>query len=157
MLYAAPAALAGRDALHAHGIRGFNALEPDPVQPRRASAPPPRVQAVLRVYRPHEPSTPRSSTTSLPPRPRLDPAPLQVAARSSNEDAAVAGRYFRPTHRTTPDRLFDACATRPDSHCALLQPILDDVFFGRLQRSSAASRSGSSAPMASPLGRDNAG
>jgi hypothetical protein len=88
VLYAWPAALAGRDALRAHGVRGFEAAVGgvvDVVVPasRRVTS-----QPGVRVRRLATFETDVQANLS-PPRVRLEPAVLEVAASAPGVDAAV--------------------------------------------------------------------
>ena len=131
VLYAAPSALAGKDALRAHGVRGFDAVAGEPVElvvagHRRVTA-----QPGIRVRRLAAFDSDVQHHLS-PPRLRLEPATLQVAAAAPAEDDAVAVLTdVCQSHRTMPDRLLESLrgASRV-RHRAVLETILDDVASG---------------------------
>jgi hypothetical protein len=131
VLYAAPAALAGTDALWAHGVRGFDPPEGGAVSlvvpgHRRVSAQPGVRVARLTAF------DAQAQQHLSPPRIRLEPAALQVAAASRTDDGAVAALAdVCQTRRTTPDRLLRTLQATPRiRRRALLEEILADVASG---------------------------
>lgn len=131
VLYAWPAALAGRDALRAHGVRGFEAAAGgvvDVVVPasRRVIS-----QPGVRVRRLATFETDVQANLS-PPRVRLEPAVLEVAASAPGEDAAVGVLSdVCQARRTTCPRLLVALDGRERiRHRRLLLLILRDVATG---------------------------
>jgi hypothetical protein len=131
VLFSSPSALAGRDALRAHGVRGMEPRVGEPVRVvvpghRRVAAPPGiRVSCMSAFDR-------LAQCHLSPPRLRLEPAVLQVASEARREDAAVAvlGDVCQ-THRTTPERLPECLRSMSKvGHRTLLQAILDDVASG---------------------------
>jgi hypothetical protein len=105
VLFAEPAALAGKDALRAHGVRGFETAHGEPV---RIVVPEHR-----RLTAPHGVRVKRLSSFTddvqhhlSPPRLRVEPAALQVASEAATEDAAVAVLAdVCQSGRTSPARL----------------------------------------------------
>jgi hypothetical protein len=131
VLYAAPSALAGRDALRAHGVRG---MEPIPSEPIRLVVPAHRKVACppgVRVTRMTDFDRQVQHHLS-PPRLRLEPAALQVASAARTEDVAVAVLSdVCQTRRTRPDRLLDCLrGTGRIRHRDVLETILEDVASG---------------------------
>ena len=131
VLFAAPSALAGRDALRAHRIRGLDPAPSEPVRivvagHRKVAAPP-----GVRVTRMN--AFEDSAQLHLsPPRLRLEPAALIVASEAGTEDSAVAVLAdVCQSHRTRPDRLL-ACLQGFSRlpRRALLGAILRDVVSG---------------------------
>jgi hypothetical protein len=129
LLYAAPAALAGRSALRAHGVRGYDADEDIHVvvsHDRRV-----RPRAGIRIDRLTD--CERAVQLNLsPPRVRLEQALVRVASAASSDDAAVAvladGCQSR---RTTAERLARELRFTPRlPRRRLLLAILDDVATG---------------------------
>ncbi len=124
-----PAALSAGSALRASGVALDAPDEPIEVAvaaPRRVDDPP-----GVRTSRFHD--FDRIIHPQLgPPRMRIEPAALLVAARSRTVDAAVAvlGDVCQQ-RRTTPSRLLAALETRPRlAHRAALRGVLDDVATG---------------------------
>lgn len=131
VLYAAPASLAGRDALHAHGVRGF---EPTAGTPVHLVVPTNRRvlrQPSIRVQRLSAFDTQVQHHLS-PPRLRIEMATLQVASEAPTEDGAVAVvSDVCQTGRSTAGRLRDRLRDTPRlAHRALLLAVLDDVASG---------------------------
>lgn len=131
VLYAAPSALAGRDALRAHGVRGFDGEAEQSVQ---------LVVAGTRRVTPQPGIELRRLTTFdtdvqhhlSPPRLRIEPAALDVAAAEPTEDGAVAVLAdVCQSRRSTAGRLLTALTGRSRlRHRALLHAILQDVAAG---------------------------
>ena len=131
VLYAAPAALAGKAALHAHGVRGFERSSDEPVHLVVASHRRVAAQPGVRVARMSAFDTQVQHHLS-PPRVRLEVAALQVASRARNEDGAVGVLAdVCQTHRTTTARLLECLHDSPRiAHRALLLTVLDDIASG---------------------------
>jgi hypothetical protein len=131
VLYAAPSALAGKSALKAHGIRGFDGRLDDPVHlvvPGHRRVAQQSGLCVERLGNFHD----QVQLHLSPPRMRLEPAALQVASRASTEDGAVSVLAdVCQTHRTTPGRLLTCLELTPRMrHRSLLTGILCDVASG---------------------------
>lgn len=131
VLYAAPSALAGTDALWAHGVRGFDPRADEPVhvvvpEHRRVTR-----QPGVRIARLTSFDTVVQGHLS-PPRMRLEPAVLQVASASRTEDGAVAVLADAcQTRHTTAERLLESLRDTPRiHHRGLLEQILGDVASG---------------------------
>ncbi|MEO6511845.1 MAG: hypothetical protein ABIO16_12685 [Nocardioides sp.] len=131
VLVAWPAALTGRDALAAHGLRGMSRAAGDPVlvvvaDGRRVTSPP-----GVRVSRSRTFDVDVQHHLS-PPRVRLERAALDVASTSRSEDAAVAVLSDAcQTGRTTPSRLLDCLrGLYRVPHRGVLELVLVDVASG---------------------------
>ncbi len=130
VLYCAPAALAGRSAIHAHGLRGHD--RPDRpvmvcVDETRFVQAPTGIQ-VSRVKHFDE----RCQLHLSPPRMRIEHALVTEAARRHRADSALAvlGDAVQQG-RTTAGRLDDALGEHPRlRHRRLLTEILSDVSAG---------------------------
>ncbi len=107
VLYAQPAALAGKDALRAHGLRGFDAGPGEPVRivvPAHRRTTPPHGVLVSRL----ETYADDVQHHLSPPRLRVERAALQLASEATSEDAAVAILAdLCQSRRTSPKRLED--------------------------------------------------
>jgi hypothetical protein len=123
--------LAGKDALRAHGVRGF---EPGSGEPVHLVVP-----AHRRVTPADSVRVRRSAAFDSdvqhhlsPPRLRLEPAALEVAGRALTEDGAVAVLAdMCQTHRTKPERLLACLRDTPKvPHRSLLELVLLDVASG---------------------------
>ena len=128
VLYAAPAALAGRSALRAHGVRGHDADDIHVVvSQRRKVRPRPGVRIERLTH------FDRAVQANLsPPRVRVEHAIVRVASESPTDDAAVGvladGCQSR---RTTAARLADELRISPRlPRRSLLLAIVDDVATG---------------------------
>ena len=133
VLYAAPAALAGKDALHAHGVRGF---ERSRTTRCIWSWPPIDGSSRSRGSGSHG-LTAFDSPGPASPVPAPGPVgswrPPGRRARSRNEDGAVGVLAdVCQTHRTTtPTGCSSVCTTPPRiAHRALLLTVLDDIASG---------------------------
>jgi hypothetical protein len=131
VLYAEPAALAGTDALHAHGVRGFT---PSPEQAVHLVVPASRrvrEQSGVRVSRLG--TFDRDVQAHLsPPRLRLEEAAIDVAAAARDDDGVVSilGDVCQ-TRRTTAGRLLRALEGRSRlRHRPLINTVLADVSSG---------------------------
>jgi hypothetical protein len=128
LLYAAPAALAGRSALTAHGVRGHDTDDIHVVVAQRRKV---RPRPGVRIERLTD--FDRAVLDNLsPPRVRVERALVRVASEASDDDAAVGilsdGCQSR---RTTPARLADELRGTPRvPRRQLLLAIVDDVAEG---------------------------
>lgn len=127
----APAALAGRSALQAHGVRGHDASATSPIVvcvDRKRSI---RRRSGIRVTYVSDFES-RCQLDKSPPRLRLDHALLYEAASRERPDAALAVLADAVQQgRTTTERLLAALADHPLlRHRSLLAEILNDVAAG---------------------------
>ncbi len=131
VLYAAPAALAGKSALHAHGVRGQDVRADAEVavvvdhRRRVRTVPGLRIERLVdfdRVVQAH----------LSPPRVTIEHALLRVASTAASEDAAVAALADGcQSLRTTPARLaVELGETVRIPRRRLLSSVLDDVAEG---------------------------
>ena len=130
VLYAHPAALAGRSALRAHRVRGHDSDEIHVAVPHARKV---RPRAGVRIERLTEFDAAVQANLS-PPRVRVEHALLRVASSAPTDDAAVGvladGCQSR---RTTAARLAHELRTTPTlPRRGLLLAIVDDVASGAL-------------------------
>ena len=130
VLYAHPAALAGRSALHAHRVRGHDNNEIHVAVPHTRKV---RPRPGVRIERLTEFDAAVQANLS-PPRVRVEHALLRVASSAPTDDAAVGvladGCQSR---RTTAARLAHELRTTPSlPRRGLLLAIVDDVASGAL-------------------------
>lgn len=128
LLYAAPAALAGRSALRAHGVRGHDTNDIHVVVMQRRKV---RPRPGVRIERLTDFDRAVQGNLS-PPRVRVEHALVRVASAASDDDAAVGilsdGCQSR---RTTAARLVDELRNTPRvPRRRLLLAIVDDVAKG---------------------------
>jgi hypothetical protein len=131
VLYAAPAALDGRSALRAHGVRGHDADDSIDIvvaHDRRLDG---RPGVQVQRSRHYE----RVAQVNLsPPRVRIEHALVRVAAAAPTDDASVGVLADGcQTRRTTAERLADELRATPRlPRRGLLLAILEDVAAGAL-------------------------
>jgi hypothetical protein len=128
VLYAHPAALAGRSALRAHGVRGHDRDEIHVVVPHARKV---RRRPGIRIERLTDFDSAVQSNLS-PPRVRVEHALVRVASSAPSDDAAVGVLADAcQSRRTTAARLSDELRETPSlPRRRLLLGIVDDVASG---------------------------